>query len=91
MRNAVATIVKLVVAEYAYVIAQSIQHTFFDLTSEQRKEQTALHCVAGVDKQHIRLIGTHAVYKHLTTCYSAETVFFERVYLRVCVVGMQHY
>ena len=87
--DAVDAVVKLVVAEDAYVVAERVEHALLHLASEKGEEEAALHCVAGVDEQHMRLGGAHTVNHHLAACHASEVVVVEGVDLRVGVVGVE--
>ena len=78
------------VAEDAGFHTKDIHYFLLDLAAVEVEVESALHGIAGVDKQHILLCGAHAVDNGFAAHHSSQTVG-ERVCLRVGIVGVQYH
>ena len=67
-------VVKLMVAHDYDVVAETVERRIFHIAAEHRKKHSALHCVAGMHRQHIGVGSTHAVHNHACAHQSATTV-----------------
>jgi hypothetical protein len=54
------------------------------------EKQSALHGIAGINQEHIRLHSSHTVNHYLATRYASQIFALYGVDLRVGVVGMQN-
>ncbi len=89
-RQRVDTVVKLMIAQYAQVVAQGVHGALLHLASVEIEKERALHGVAGVDEHHMVGGGAHAVDEHLAAGYAAAAVGVGQQ-LRVGIVGVQQH
>ena len=78
------------IAQHRQVVAKLIHYLHFHLAAIECEEKCALHGIARINEQHIRLGSPDAVDKHLTALHSAKALV-GRVELAVSIVGLQNH
>ena len=82
--------VKLMIAEYADIIAHLVHQHTFHLATKQCEIQRTLHGIACVDKHHVTAGGAYAVDNDFATCDTA-VILHIRVDGRVGIIGVKYH
>ena len=82
------SVVKLMIAEYAYIIIHHIEERIFDITLEELEVKRTLHHIAGIDKNHILFRFAHGIDDSLAGQYASYSVSI-RIDIGMSIVRVQ--